>query len=119
MTYQSPPNARFWTWLNGDYVKITLRPGQSLTHYSGGPCEEGWSYEAETWEHDGDYVISTWAMEAKDCDGRIDRLYCCRCKVSELNPGYEYELASTVQAMPHWEDGSSSQRDYAAEAMGY
>ena len=119
MTYQSPPNARFWTWLNGDYVKITLRPGQSLTHYSGGPCEEGWSYETQVWRHAGYAVFSSWAVEAKDCDGRLDQFGSSQCAIDQLNPGYEFELTSNVQAMPHWNNDDISQRDYAAEAMGY
>ena len=90
-------------------VKLTLRLGQRLVHNEGGPCDEGYSYTEEVWEHEGRYVTICWAMEAKDCDGRLDRFGRYRTKVSSIPNDHH----------PEWEHEGSSQRDYAAEAAGY
>jgi hypothetical protein len=37
-----PRNIRFWAYVNGCYVKITLRYGDALPHYEGGATEEGY-----------------------------------------------------------------------------
>ena len=51
-------NARFWIWWNGDWVKITLRPGQSIAMRCGGATDEGFNVESSGYEHDGDRVTS-------------------------------------------------------------
>ena len=43
------PNARFWQWINGGPVKITLRPGQTITHYVGGSTDEGYERTWHKW----------------------------------------------------------------------
>ena len=65
-------NARFWVYVNDGPVKLTLRPGQSLEHSEGGPCEEGYSYEYTKWEYADDepVVYREWATDSRDCDGR-------------------------------------------------
>jgi len=42
-------NARFWTVMHGNDVKITLRPGQTLNWGFTRPTEEGYTGEFETW----------------------------------------------------------------------
>ena len=116
-------NARFWTFIHDDYVKITLRPGQSLSHYMGGPTEEGWSSEATTWRHDGNTVTRQCTDDGCDCDGRLTRNYDCICPLSRLSyrtvRSWEGTWPKAVYNFPDWEVMDSSQRDYAAEAMGY
>lgn len=42
-------NARFWVVVGESWVKLTLRPGQSLTWAVCTSHEEGWSCERDTW----------------------------------------------------------------------
>jgi hypothetical protein len=108
--------AKFWTYVN-EPTKIKLREGQSLTHVSGGPTDEGYSYEVRTWTFDGEFVVVEGAVKAQDCDGRLDTFIKARCHVSKLRGGYVDREASIVY--PVWQAVESSHRDYSAEAMGY
>lgn len=111
-------NARFWTWVNDGFVKITLTPGQSLTHESGGPTEEGWWYSSTTWEtHDDEHIRRKWSSEARDCDGRMDRYGDDICHVNELMFHDAYS-DPTIQ-LPNWVEERAYQRDHTAESMGY
>lgn len=116
---ETTPNARFWVWVNGGNVKLTLKPGQRLVHNEGGPDEEGYSYTQEAWKHEGRYVTRCWTMQAKDCDGRIDRFDRSRYKVADMITDYAYKESSDIQHRPEWENTGGSQRDYSAEAAGY
>ena len=93
----------------GDAI-ITLKLGQSLSHYTGGPTDEGWSSHEVTWTYNAPREIAReYYSDGVDCDGRLSS---CGENVwdgQELNEwGY-----------PAWQDVSHSQRDYSAEAMGY
>ena len=61
-------NKRFYF----DRCKFTLKPGQSLSHYKGGPDEEGYWYEEFTLSYDGESVTAEISSGGRDCDGRID-----------------------------------------------
>ena len=109
--------AKFWVYAN-EPTKIKLREGQTLTHYSGGLTDEGYSYEATTWTLDGEFVIVEHASRALDCDGRIDHYSTATCGVEYLRGGNIDPEDQTI-VYPAWERIESSQRDYSAEAMGY
>ena len=65
------PNAHFWAFINGDAVRITLKPGQEIRHYQAWRHEEGcWSSIDETWHFDGSTVLYT-CCDGTDCDGRL------------------------------------------------
>ena len=108
-------NARFWTYINGSPVKLTLRPWQRLHWSSGGPCEEGWSVEFERWEHAGDMVRRDSGTDGADCDGRLSTHDECECALDRLANGSEFDGVNYAD----WQRVSSGQRDYAAEAAGY
>lgn len=118
------PNARFWVYVNGGPVKITLEPGDELSHYEGGPCEEGYSREWTTWMHEGDRVTREWHEDSRDCVGRLDRHSKDCAHLSRLA---EFVPYSTIEddpnyagvMWPEWQPISSVQRDYTAEAAGY
>jgi len=121
---------RFWEYVNDGPVKITLRPGQTLTHYQGEPDDEGWSSFTQIWEYDDvlGIVEREQISDGSDCDGRLTRAYADHFRVGQeragLPAGMQYagrleypELIGVVY--PFWRDGDSSQRDYQAEAAGY
>jgi len=112
-----PPNARFWFVINGDFVKLTLTPGQSLRIVHGGPTDEGSYYESRLlcyW--DGRVWLDHYRRE-RDCDGLFES-------------GGEYSAALDQLAafqpfpdedppMPRWRTASEHQRDHTAERAGY
>lgn len=120
-----PRNARFWTFENGGPVKLTLKPGQSLSHSSGGPDDDGWHWEGCTWTHEGDHVHREWGSRGKDCDGILERYGEDVCHLDDLRT-YEpcvtdEELATKYLGVlwPHWDHQSSGQYDQYAEMAGY
>lgn len=119
-------NVRFWVYGPDGWVKLTLKPGRCLTHRSGGPDEEGWSYTTITWSHQGDHLTYEQQTSSQDCDGRMDRYHAATA--TRLEDYYDHHDPKTneyqqqgrlVGPRPVWEDHESSQRDHAAEAMGY
>ncbi len=109
-------NARFWTWINGDWAKITLRPEQSLEHYTCAAHDEGWSSEATVWYYNTETkeIERETTHDGRDCDGRMTTEYDCFCPVAQLR-----DRECDKLMVPQWERGNSRQRDYSAEAMGY
>lgn len=114
-------NARFWAWINSGWVKLTLRPGQVIEHTEGGPHEEGYSYRSTRWELAADepVVYRSWINEGSDCDGRLDQYGKDECQLIALGLVLHDGEDSVGIATPDWINRSRSQRDYAAEAMGY
>jgi hypothetical protein len=50
-------NARFWDNFHGDLVKITLKPGQTLSWSESHPTDEGYNSEAVTYIHHPNGII--------------------------------------------------------------
>jgi hypothetical protein len=117
-------NARFWTMTpSADWVKITLKSGQTLTHSRFRRHEEGWSRESVLFRHEGDHVLCQSSSDGIDCDGRLQSFSDTVCPLSQLNtrmphPDFADELPPGA-GLPEWERRSASQRDFSAEAMGY
>lgn len=78
------PSARFWTFENNSWVKLTLEPGQSLTWGKSARDEEGFSAEGNTWSHDGDRVLLQWSRSGRDCDGYVSEAGELQCSIAEL-----------------------------------
>jgi hypothetical protein len=95
-------NARFDDYTaTGATVTLTLKPGATLTHVSGGPTEEGY-YRCETvYAYTDGIVYRDTYTDSRDCDGR-------------------YSMHTAEQLIDgKWERVNASQRDYSAEAAGY
>lgn len=113
-------NARFWTWENNGWVKLTLKPGESLTHATCGPTDEGYFRESSTWSYEDDIITCDYHSFERDCDGPMERNVMLECNVANLasipecNDEYGYN-----PPRPDWEKVNSRQRDYYAESMGY
>lgn len=112
---QDQPNFRFWAWVNGGWVKLSLLPREALSHREGGPCEEGYDVTWTTWEHEGTGVFRSTFRDARDCDGRITREYDDFADAGSLAA----VRADDGTMRPDWHELECQSRDYAAEAMGY
>lgn len=114
--------ARFWTFWRGGFVRLRLRPGQSITLRDAAQTDEGFAACAETYRHDGDIVTCAMATWGRDCDGRHEWSADFECEISRLgdqriDPMKEGEQPSVYT--PAWRKIGSGQRDYTAEACGY
>lgn len=100
-------NARFWTWTTGGFVKLALRPGQSLTQHEGGAHEEGCSYTHTTWTllSDG-YVVCETVTNGRDCDGPHSSYSKRICAMENLSARVPYwsddEVACESIRLPEW-----------------
>jgi hypothetical protein len=120
-------NARFTAYINGDYVRLTLKPGQTLNHHEGGLTDEGYSHTHTSWSYDGLHVTRDSHNDSSDCDGRLTSSHEQSCPVGLLRAhraDYGFwsdtgECWSKGPPMPEWQHEGSDRRDYRAEAMGY
>lgn len=142
------PNAKFWTWHHEGFVRLKLAPGAGIEYSSGGPTEEGWCCQVNTYFYNEDRMVieSKTYEESRDCDGRHSYSNYCECPIEDLQGkeptelwGKEpvrvidgrYQLRAQYDSrgsfdydypsppMPLWESKSRRQRDYFAESMGY
>jgi hypothetical protein len=103
------PNARFREWINGDWVVLTLSPGQCLEWSTGGATDEGWSFTGKSWRLlDGEIHHST-IDDGSDCDGRLTRYHDRYARVEDID----------ARKDPSWYGIEDSQDDANAIAAGY
>lgn len=123
-------NARFWIYANESWVKITLRPGQSLSWSYGGRTDEGYSYHYETYESDGETVECLITDTGRDCDGRLDRYWRGEVAIKDLPPAHLRDAIEPIDAdqpsygmrpvhRVQWQEAGACQRDEYAEIAGY
>lgn len=117
-------NARFWIRWDGDFVKLTLKPGDDVELHCSGSHEEGWwsCYEEYSY-HDG-VVTRTSIRDGRDCDGRLSDTCILECSVDRLNYLAPYRDEADYcpepgAKLPDWDEVRSRKRDYYAEAAGY
>ena len=108
-------NARFWIFIHGSDVKITLKAGEQLAHGWGTPTDEGWKREFREWTFDGEFVTEVVDTTERDCDGLMDHYGEYSCHVERLQSGTLVD----GNKFPVWKEGIQRQRDHAAEAAGY
>ena len=119
-------NARFWIFLNRGYVKVTLRPNQTLAWARGGEHEEGYFSEGVEFylDADGELTREEWSR-GQDCDGphshgqelATTALDCQRIAATRDAP--DPECPRWPVTRPKWAERSYEQRDLYAEAAGY
>lgn len=111
-------NARFWIYWNGGFVKLTLRPEQSVEMAHSEPNDEGgYSAKYESYRHDGDGVYNEWERSGRDCDGSHSEGGASFASLDKLAVvGHEEEKLLT----PEWEKARNTRcYDQYAEAMNY
>jgi hypothetical protein len=108
---------KFWERVNGGWVKLTLFPGDSLTHNRYARTDEGFRAETESW-----WVCEATGLlhnrvegEERDCDGlcSYEHHYVVETTRAKLN----YDPADPE--CPVWRREYSQNRDHTAEAAGY
>ena len=124
---------RIWIWWNESPVRITLKPNEPFELCSGGPCDEGYSYSSEVYEWDTleNVILNQCTTNAMDCDGRLSRCWDGEWKLDgtgETRPMMDFWNGNDDDVLTHngvaletptFVECGHSQRDYAAEAMGY
>ena len=108
-------NYKFWVYVNGSPVRLTLKPGQTVHHSSGGPDSEGWFRESVIYKHAGSGVYFESFVEGRDCDGYSSRWSDGFCPGEGLTSG----AAMDGVVYPRWDDVTMECRDEYAEAAGY
>lgn len=111
-----PVNARFWIWWNQGWIKLTMKPGDTVTMHTGGATDEGYSCEDQTYEYDGECVQSSIDTWGRDCDGGHEWHGESSCQVTSLR---DNEADEHGPARPEWKRGNCHQRDQYAELSGY
>lgn len=115
--------ARFWEFINGTWVKLSLKVGQSVKHVHHSRDEEGYSLEVNRWTHaENGFVFNAFFMEGTDCDGRVTRGGELRCHVEKLKARervWHDPDPDAPKLIPKWEKVEAFNRDYSAEAAGY
>ena len=128
-TLNAPANScanktyRFWTWVCDGWVRIKLKPEQTLTWGCHEPHEEGYSATCICWEHDGETITEHYATYGSDCDGRHQDNrttfhHVADHSVFEVYDG-ELDTHGNVIRVPAWQQGECSQYDEFAELAGY
>jgi hypothetical protein len=111
------PNVRFYDFINGSPVRITLQPGKSLSHSEFQPTDEGYSRISNTWTHMGERVYCETHTDSRDCDGRYSSDVLSVFNISEAAAGF-HDVEAGVR-LPKWVNVDARQRDYTAESMNY
>jgi len=117
-------NARFWVFLHGSYVKLTLRPGQSLYHWWGRPTDEGYEAEYERWTYETlsfqpGYIRRTIERDARDCDGRHGYSSELTCDLDKLDSRKVERRGRFPMYMPDWQKERAEVYDQFARMMNY
>ncbi len=119
MTHTEIISARFWTSHAGDYARLSLRDGETVELFEGGPTDEGSSSTWTTYRRDGDVITLSSESSGSDCDGRHSSSCECETTIGDLQAAEPIPWNLERPPMPQWRPLGSSQRDYSAEAAGY
>jgi len=95
--------ARFWVYYRGALVKISVAPGEILTHIDEGPTEEGWCSDISMWRHEGKKIVWVQGHKARDCDGEHNDYRVRSCPLDWLAASPPPVLAGKP-ALPAWVD---------------
>ena len=113
-------NARFWLWHHQGWVKLTVKPNQTVSFSRAGAHDEGWYRNSSEITCVDSEVIWDYCNDGADCDGRQTTTGRLVCKVEDLATERSYDAETELTHMvPKWEKMSSSQYDQYAELAGY
>ena len=109
-------NARLKVWINDSEVTITLRPGESISHSTSEPTDEGYQWSGTTWTYNaGDGVVTReWGYGGRDCDGETSTSGTDYCPVDKLKTATTNEyIGPAGYESGAWDD------DHWAEVPGF
>ena len=116
-------SVRVWFWNHG-WVRLTIKRGEVLRHWSGGEHEEGYSVTETEWRFDGRNILHHVYAHGRDCDGghssSTDYLASHLLAATEaeaLNHGGKIEARPGDR--PEWQRVNARQWDPFAELAGY
>jgi len=117
-------NARFWSYINGAFVKITLKPDQKMTWHMWEPTDEGFTAEIVTWENDTylNAVVRDVQTNGSDCDGQHGYYQTDVCSINKLSSrsvSFDDDETFRPKFVPEWQKQSSEVYDQFAQAAGY
>lgn len=127
-----PKNARFWVFHRGHWVKLTLKPEQTVNHGYSYDNGEGWSWEASTYVYraNSGLIFHKWESGGSDCDGRhstngrrachVEKLRWCPATDSQFQDKARDYFNGQLITRPDWQDvGKTRVYDQYAQMMNY
>jgi len=125
---KTPKKVRFWEQINGDWVKLTIVPDQTIRHYRFTVTDEGWRSTEREYEYNSeDGIVSAHIVrDGRDCDGRLtytwEGYFDPKGSTEPVFIGWDSkgnEMFSSYMKKPEWIKTRAHQRDFTAEAAGY
>lgn len=110
-------NVHLWVYANGDFVKITLSPEETISCCTVEQDEEGFIAEWQSWTHEGTFVSYERYMRQRDCDGLTERTFTATCAIRDIAK-IVCETSPRVR-LPLWQSVTERYRDHTAEKEGY
>lgn len=110
-------NARFWVFVNGGFVKLTIPTGIEYSWGRSTHGGEGPHHEAVRWEYHDGLVTEEYDEWGSDCDGKYESFVKRACHVTELT--WDVALSGDAPDLPNWTVVDESRRDHSAERAGY
>src|SRR5262245_45210739 len=115
---------RFWVFYRNSFVRLSLRPGQTLRADHGGRTDGGDSHTGHRWHYDAEGGMVGWegTTWGRDCDGRYESGNTSAFPVGNAAKRDMGELLGsdyTGILAPEWTTLERIQRDDTAEAAGY
>lgn len=130
-SYYPIKTARFWFFINGGWVKLSIPLNTAMPWSKYERTDEGWRAIWYCWTYlprpdgEGNEVTFEYDVRERDCDGQYDTGGAETCRDKELRSVLSLtEIADPDRPplpglLPNWQEESSEYRDYAAEAAGY
>lgn len=110
--------ARLWLYINNDFVKVTLKPGQTINWYESHPTEEGYHFTQIAVEYDGEDVYLTEVDGGRDCDGQLEHTYKMGCSLANLRAD-PIDIKMETIPRPKWEHEPTRVYDQYAQLANY
>jgi len=104
---------RFWVWIHGSWVRLTLEPGQCLEHHYQQTTDEGWVALSHSWIYDGELLRVVVCCDGRDCDGRLTTYRSLYADPESIGQRPSWHPA------PRWIEESMTVEDETAQAMNY
>lgn len=124
---QHPQNVRFWVSYRNSFVKLTLRPDEQITTYTGSPTDEGYWYERDTYTYitEDSEIQRSSEYGGRDCDGTLVHYGEDTCEIGNLEFHKTYRSLREPKKYPNdpltpqWMRKSAHVYDQYAQAMNY